>query len=287
MTYSRFALMILTSTVVMFVLMYLNTYAFEHVFFSETRVYMAVLMGATMAIIMLGYMLGMYANKALNIAIFAGAAVVFALSLWLVRSQVTVSGESYMRAMIPHHSIAVMTSERARIRDARVRKLADEIIGAQRREIAEMRYLIGAVASGETTDVVYADPPPEPGTIDDALNNTLISALDPAPLRADEADRLLASGPRCAFNRSPETDPILWVSRGTGEAAMSLNGVLVPLAASDGTVDEITTYAAPGVMMSVRPLGEDADWRQDTELVFSLDQGLRVGYRGFWSCDAT
>src|SRR5690606_9884988 len=118
--------------------MYLNTYAWEHVFFSETRAYMAVVMGATMAVIMLAYMLGMYTNKRLNITIFAGAVVAFALSLWLVRSQATVSGPSYMRAMVPHHSIAIMTSERAQIRDERVRKLADEIIEAQRREIAEM-----------------------------------------------------------------------------------------------------------------------------------------------------
>jgi len=103
MSYIRFGLMILTSTVVMFVLMYLNTYALEHVFFSETRTYMAIMMGATMAAIMLAYMLGMYSNRALNIAIFVAAVIVFALSLWLVRSQVTVSGSSYMRAMIPHH----------------------------------------------------------------------------------------------------------------------------------------------------------------------------------------
>src|SRR3546814_19478896 len=87
MSYIRFGLMILTSTVVMLILMYLNTYAWEHVFFSETRTYMAILMGATMAIIMLAYMLGMYSNRHLNIAIFAGSVIVFALSLWLVRSQ--------------------------------------------------------------------------------------------------------------------------------------------------------------------------------------------------------
>jgi hypothetical protein len=142
MSYARFGAMIATSTIVMFVLMYLNTFAFEHIFFSETRTYMALLMGATMAIIMLGFMLSMYQNKLLNAAIFAGAIIAFVLSLWLVRSQVTVGEVSYMKAMIPHHSIAIMTSERADIRDPRVRKLADEIIEAQRREIAEMRYLI-------------------------------------------------------------------------------------------------------------------------------------------------
>ncbi|TGY85958.1 DUF305 domain-containing protein, partial [Marinicauda algicola] len=103
----RFALMILTSTIVMFVLMYLNTYAIEHVFFSETRTYMAILMGASMAVIMMGYMFSMYPNGKINAAIIAAGVVVFALSLWPVRSQVTVGGPSYMRAVIPHHSIAV------------------------------------------------------------------------------------------------------------------------------------------------------------------------------------
>ncbi|MFT4934458.1 MAG: hypothetical protein ACI9LT_001138 [Pseudoalteromonas distincta] len=142
MSYWRFAAMIATSTLVMYGLMYLNTYAVEHVFFSETRAWMALLMGATMAVIMLGFMLSMYKNRTINIAIFAGAVLVFAGSLWLVRGQATVDDTDYMTAMIPHHSIAIMTSKRAQITDPRVRKLADEIIEAQEREIAEMRYLI-------------------------------------------------------------------------------------------------------------------------------------------------
>ncbi|NDW32750.1 DUF305 domain-containing protein [Salipiger sp. PrR007] len=282
MSYIRFGLMILTSTVVMFILMYLNTYAWEHVFFSETRTYMAITMGATMAVIMLAYMLGMYSNKTLNIAIFAGAVIVFALSLWLVRSQVTVSGPSYMRAMIPHHSIAVMTSERAQIRDPRVRKLADEIIGAQRREIAEMRYLIAEVSEGNVAETIYQDPPAEVGTIDDAIGRALISTLDASPLPEAEAEQILEPGPRCVFNRSPETDPILWASKG-GRAAMKLNGVLVPLE-TDAETDHSLEFTARGVAMTVRPLGDEADWRSDAELIFELDQGLTVGYRGFYEC---
>ena len=143
MSYWRFAAMILTSTVVMLGLMYLNTYEIEHVFWSETRAWMALVMGATMAVIMLAFMMGMYSSRALNAAIFAGSVVVFAFSLWLVRSQVTVQDRSYMSAMIPHHSIAIMTSTRAEITDPRVRALADDIIETQRREIAEMEALIG------------------------------------------------------------------------------------------------------------------------------------------------
>lgn len=142
MSYWRFAAMIGTSTVVMFGLMYLNTYAIEHVFYSQTRAWMALVMGATMAVVMLGFMWGMYKNSVAKIAILAASLTVFAGALWLVRSQATVGDVAYMKAMIPHHSIAVLTSERAHIRDPRVRLLADRIIEAQVREIDEMKQLI-------------------------------------------------------------------------------------------------------------------------------------------------
>ena len=152
MSYARFGLMILASTLVMYVLMYLNTYAWDHVAWSQTRGWMALLMGAVMAIVMLGFMWGMYRNRAANLAILGAAAIVAAGSLWLVRSQETVDDVAYMKAMIPHHSIAILTSERAHIRDPRVRSLADEIIEAQLREISKMRALIAALD---------ADPVPE------------------------------------------------------------------------------------------------------------------------------
>ncbi len=140
--YPKFLVMIATSTAIMMMLMYLNTYAFDHIVWSETRAYMALLMGAVMAIVMLLFMLGMYTNKKANLAIFVVATSVFALCLWLVRSQASVGEISWMKAMIPHHSIAILTSERATIEDPRVRELADGIIKAQREEIAEMKALI-------------------------------------------------------------------------------------------------------------------------------------------------
>lgn len=164
MSYGRFGAMIATSTLVMFGLMYLNTYALDHVTWSQTRAWMALLMGAVMAIIMLGFMLSMYRNRMVNIAIAAGSIVVFAASLFLVRSQTTVADKSWMSAMIPHHSIAILTSERANIEDVRVRELADGIITAQRREIAEMKWLIADIdANGiaSTPDEAAARPVPD------------------------------------------------------------------------------------------------------------------------------
>lgn len=148
--YGRFLAMIVTSTVVMYGLMYLNTYKLDHIFFSQTRMWMALYMGGMMSIIMLAFMLGMYCNRKANIAIFTGAAIAFAAGLYLVRSQDTVGDIAWMRAMIPHHSIAILTSERANISDPRVRELADAIIEAQRSEIAEMkRYIEDIEANGD------------------------------------------------------------------------------------------------------------------------------------------
>lgn len=146
-SYIRFGVMIATSTIVMFGLMYLNTYQMDHVLFSETRAYMALVMGAAMAVFMLAFMPAMYPNRRVNAGIFAGSAVLFVLALWLVRSQATVDDVAWMRAMIPHHSIAVLTSERAGITDPRVRSLADRIIESQRREIDEMKTLIREIES--------------------------------------------------------------------------------------------------------------------------------------------
>lgn len=140
--YLNFFAMIATSTAIMLGLMYLNTYELSHVFFSETRTYMAIYMGAAMALVMLTFMLGMYQNKKINTLIFLGSLVVFAGSLFLVRSQATIEDEAWMSAMIPHHSIAILTSERATIDDVRVKELANAIIKAQKREIEEMKWLL-------------------------------------------------------------------------------------------------------------------------------------------------
>ena len=140
--YPRFFAMVATSTVVMFGLMYLNTYEIDHIFWSQTRAWMALLMGATMAVIMLLFMRKMYGNRKANGVILLGSVVVFAASLGLVRSQATVGDVSWLEAMIPHHSIAILTSRRAHLKDPRVRKLADGIIETQVREIGEMKRLI-------------------------------------------------------------------------------------------------------------------------------------------------
>jgi peptidoglycan/LPS O-acetylase OafA/YrhL len=143
--YRNFLLMILVASVLMFGLMYLNTYQISHVWFSQTRMFMTFIMAGCMALVMLFFMRGMYQDKRANLIIAVGSIALIGSGLWLVRSQATVGDIAWMKAMIPHHSIAILTSERANISDQRVRKLADRIITAQRSEIAEMEFLINDI----------------------------------------------------------------------------------------------------------------------------------------------
>lgn len=137
--------MIVAASVLMFGLMYLNTYQISHVWFSQTRMFMTFIMAGSMALVMLFFMRHMYKNRRANLAIVVGSVALIVCGLWLVRSQTTVGDVAWMKAMIPHHSIAILTSERANISDPRVKALAGEIIEAQRREISEMEFLINDI----------------------------------------------------------------------------------------------------------------------------------------------
>ena len=141
--YTTFFLMLGSSFLAMYITMYLNTYALDHVYFSMTRFYMTCLGISAMAVIMLLFMIKMYQNKKKNMAIIVVSILLFSSALILVRAQKPVVGDMlWLRAMIPHHSIAILTSERADIKDPKVKELANNIISAQKREIEEMKAMI-------------------------------------------------------------------------------------------------------------------------------------------------
>ena len=142
MGWGRFAAMILTSTVIMFFLMYQLVYEADHLMFSLNRFIASLVMGAVMTVVMLGFMWSMYEGKRAKIGVLVGAALLGVVLLALNRAQALVDDTRFMKAMIPHHSIAINNARKADIRDARVRKLADEIIASQVREIREMKLLI-------------------------------------------------------------------------------------------------------------------------------------------------
>ncbi|KXN98873.1 hypothetical protein LS48_10010 [Aequorivita aquimaris] len=140
--YTKFVLMLAASFVAMYITMYLNTYEMDHVYFSLTRFYMTCLGISAMALIMFFFMKKMYKNRKKNTAILLGSMLLFGSALFLVRAQKPIGDVLWMKAMIPHHSIAILTSERADIQDPEVKKLANDIIEAQRKEIGEMKEMI-------------------------------------------------------------------------------------------------------------------------------------------------
>lgn len=168
--YLKFGVMIATSTIIMYLLMFLNTYQLSHVRWSETRFYMTLIMGSMMSVVMLLFMLRMYKNKMMNMAIVFGSLALLLFSTFLVRSQATVGETSWLSGMIPHHSIAILTSEKANIEDARVCRLAKSIIEAQKREISEMEWLIEDIKlNGVAKSTEEANSRPMPEYIYDAI----------------------------------------------------------------------------------------------------------------------
>jgi len=153
-SYMKFAAMIATSAFIMFFLMYQLVYEADHLTFSVTRLIAALVMGAVMTVVMLAFMWSMYEGKGTKIVILAGAALLGAVLLSVNRSQSLIDDGRFMKAMIPHHSIAINNARKADIRDPRVRKLADEIIASQVREIREMKLLIADIEqNGRRGDV--------------------------------------------------------------------------------------------------------------------------------------
>jgi len=288
-SYWRFAAMIATSTLVMFGLMYIHTYIRDHVVFSETRAWMAFLMGAAMAIIMLGFMLNMYKSRAVNTAIFVGAALAFALTTWLVRSQVTVSGTDYMEAMIPHHSIAILTSERAGIEDPRVRKLADEIVEAQRKEIAEMKYLIRALESEGVRPARKPEPQAEEMPAREAVRTADLAKTDLEPITHAELRRMLGSGPICRFAYAPDDAPVAAATApgaGDSRGVIKVHGRLVRMNVQYQTLvgDGFKLSSDDVNVVAGAYQGTGQSEAREAEARLQIGSHLEVGYGGFYEC---
>lgn len=156
--YLRFGAMIATSMIVMYGVMFVGTWEWDHVTFSESRVFMALTMGGAMGLVMIGWMLNMYKSVTGNIAVVVASLLLLAGGTFLDRSQATVDESGWMSAMIPHHSLAITRSARADIDDVRVCELAAAIIEAQKKEIREMQWLLEDIEeNGEVLTAAAAE----------------------------------------------------------------------------------------------------------------------------------
>jgi len=147
--YAKFGLMMLTSFIFMFIAMFFNVDKIDHIYWSHSRTYMALYMVGPMALIMLAFMLPMYRDKKKNAIIVVSAVLITGFSIFFLRDQTTVKDIQYMKAMIPHHSIAILVSQQATFEDPETKQLAKEIIEAQLREIAEMKKIINRLEHEE------------------------------------------------------------------------------------------------------------------------------------------
>jgi hypothetical protein len=175
MSWLRFAAMIATSTCIMFFLMYQLIYSLDHAMFSVNRLLASLVMGCVMAIVMLGFMWSMYSGVGVKIAVLVVATLGAVTLLFLNRTQALIGDTSFMKAMIPHHSIAINNAEKASIHDPRVRKLADEIIAGQVREIAEMNLLIEDITRNGPRGTTAL--PPRPATLTREMGTEIEEAV--------------------------------------------------------------------------------------------------------------
>ncbi|PKV76179.1 DUF305 domain-containing protein [Pontibacter ramchanderi] len=143
--YGKFVLMLGLSFVVMYVVMFSNVAEISHFHLNLNRLYMTILMVGPMALIMLLVMRSMYKDKKLNAIIAAISIIATVGSFIMLRNQSFVGDEAFIQAMIPHHSSAILVSEEARIQDPELKKLAEEIIRTQKKEIAEMEKILERV----------------------------------------------------------------------------------------------------------------------------------------------
>ena len=146
MSWNRFAAMIATSTFIMFFLMYQLIYTLDHATFSVNRLIASLVMGCVMTVVMLSFMWSMYRGVGIKIAVLGLATAIGLILLSVNRAEALIGDVTFMKSMIPHHSIAINNSRKASISDPRVRELADEIIESQVREIAEMQLLLDDIA---------------------------------------------------------------------------------------------------------------------------------------------
>lgn len=142
MSYKKFLIMVTISFVIMYNAMFLNVDEVNHIYISTTRTYMALLMVSPMAVVMMLMMGKMYPNKKLNTGIILGSVALFGLILAGLRTQTPIGDVQYMKAMIPHHSSAILVSKNANLKDPEVIKLSEGIIASQEREIAEMKAIL-------------------------------------------------------------------------------------------------------------------------------------------------
>lgn len=143
--YGMLGINLALSLAIMYFAMFAMIYAWGEFIQNLNFFYMALVMWAPMAVVMLLTMQSMYRNTKLNIALYVAFAAVFVLSFAGIRQQGLVGDRAFLRSMIPHHSGAVLMCKRASLHDAEIRELCfgpNGIVASQTREIEQMKGIL-------------------------------------------------------------------------------------------------------------------------------------------------
>jgi hypothetical protein len=140
--YATLAVAVTVHFFIMWALTYSGVWSFDHIWLNLNRFYMAVVMVAPMVVVMVIAMRHMFPDKRVNVALLSVSTLVFAGAFASIRSQALVGDEQLSRSMIPHHSIAIKTCERARLDDPETIQLCREIVETQQEEIAQMERIL-------------------------------------------------------------------------------------------------------------------------------------------------
>lgn len=134
--------MVVLHFIIMFILMYSMVDVFENVYLNLNKVYMAAIMTAPMLILEILLMGSMYENKkALNI-LLAISAVAMIIVFFFIRQQTFIYDKEFLRAMIPHHSSAILMCNKASLEDDEIKELCKSIVVAQQTEIDLMEKIL-------------------------------------------------------------------------------------------------------------------------------------------------
>ncbi|MCO5185529.1 MAG: DUF305 domain-containing protein [Anaerolineae bacterium] len=144
-SYKKLALTIAINAILMFLITYALIDTIDHFYININRFYMTLMMVAPMAILMLIVMRSMFKDKWLNAFLLAIFAIAFFVSLALARSQTPIGNEQFLRSMIPHHSSAILMCEHGSFTDAEIVDLCDQIVAAQKEEIAQMKGILARI----------------------------------------------------------------------------------------------------------------------------------------------
>lgn len=149
--YIMFAVNMVLSLIVMYFVMFSMTDGWGDFRNNLNMVYMALTMVAPMGIIMLATMGGMYTNKGLNLALYAGLAVLFVVAFTGTRTQALIDNRQFIDSMIPHHSGAILMCREASLTDQDLVNLCGAIAKTQREEIEQMEVIRARLNNSNTS----------------------------------------------------------------------------------------------------------------------------------------